>query len=125
MECGNLLIEVDDKKKKLAENLIKMKTYHNLKCKVWLHEKLTTQKGPAKKQNKTKTEVYPLLHQRKKETTQRKQGVTDNKKLIIEKDGEEIQRHTHILTVNNSVNTKKIECCLERVELYPHTPEML
>ena len=40
---GILLVQMDNKK--YVKNLIKMKTFNNLKCKSYLHEKLNTSKG--------------------------------------------------------------------------------
>ena len=43
IRSGNLLVKVDNKNKH-TENLIKMKTSHNLKCKIGSPKKLNTSK---------------------------------------------------------------------------------
>ena len=40
---GNLLVEVD--RRRQAENILKIKTFHTTKCRVYPHEKLNTSKG--------------------------------------------------------------------------------
>ena len=43
---GNLLIKVDHQKK--SESILKMKTFHMMKCRAYPHEKLNTSKGVIK-----------------------------------------------------------------------------
>ena len=46
MRNGNLLVEVDNRRQ--AENLLKMKSFHYSKCKIYAYERLNISKGVIK-----------------------------------------------------------------------------
>ena len=79
---GNLLVEVDSWRP--AENILKIKTFHMTKCKVYPYEKLNNLKGVIRSRELSLTiseEITAAL---------RKQGVTDYKRIIIRKSREDI-----------------------------------
>ena len=113
---GNLLVEVDSRRQ--AENILKIKTFHTSKCRVYLHEKLNTSKGVIRSRElalATEDEIASALG---------KQGVTNIKRISIRKGEQQIQTNTYILTFNkpHTPNEVNIGYCIERVEQYVPAP---
>ena len=115
---ANLLVEFDSHKH--AENILKMKTFHAKKSKVYPHEKLNTSKGVIGSKDlslATAREITAALGGKK--------GVTDYKIIIIKKGGEKIWTNTYSLMFNQPQIPKevKIGYCLEKVERYIWAPQ--
>ena len=70
-----------------------MKTFHNLKCKAYPHERLNTSKGVIRNRD------LSLAISEEIKTALGKQEVTDYKRITIERVGEEIQMHTFNTTI--------------------------
>ena len=82
---NNLLEEVNNQKQ--AENLIKMKTFYNIKYKVYPHNRLATSKGVVRSRE------LSLVTPKKIKTALEKQGLADYKSRRV---SEEIETHTYI-----------------------------
>ena len=113
---GNLLVEVD--RRRQAENILKIKTFHTTKCRAYPHEKLNTSKGVIRSRElalATEDEIASALG---------KQGVRNIKRISIRKGDERIQTNTYILTFNKPQTSKELQIgyCLERVEQYVPAP---
>ena len=79
---GNLLIEVD--RRRQAENILKIKTFHTTKCRAYPHEKLNTSKGVIRSRE------LALATEDKIASALGKQGVTNIKRISIRKGEERI-----------------------------------
>ena len=104
INSGNLLVEVDNKKH--ADNLIKMKTFHNLKGKSYLYKKLNTLKSFLKQRF--------LVTPEEIQTALRKQGITDYKRGDDE---------IHILIFNKSIIPEEVKigyCHIKVNNTSPH-----
>ena len=80
-------MKVDNQKH--AKNLIKMKTFHNIKCKIYPHDKLNTSNGSIRGKelsSATPEEIKAALG---------KQGVIDYQRITIRRACKEIQTCTH------------------------------
>ena len=89
---GNLLVEVDSWRQ--TENILKIKTFHPTKCRAYPHEKLNTSKGVIRIRElalATEDDIGSALG---------KQGVTNIKRISINKGEQRIQTNSYILTFN-------------------------
>ena len=86
---------------KHAKNLIEMKTFQNVKCIAYPHDRIYTAKA-----NIRSRELYSATQEEIK-TALEKQVVTDYKRITLRKGGEEKQTHTCIETFNTPVTSKK------------------
>ena len=95
-----------------------MKTFHNLKCKAYPHERLDTSKGVIRNRD------LSIATPEEMTTALGKQAFTDSKRITTRKGGEEIQTHTLILIFNKLIipNEMKIEYSFKRVEQYTLIP---
>ena len=109
---GNLRVEVDNRRQ--AEKLLKIKTFHTIKCRASLHENLNTSKGVIRSRG------FALATEDERASTLGKQGVTNIKRISVRKGKERIQTNTYILTFKRPQTPKevKIGYCLEIVEQY-------
>ena len=101
-----------------AENLLKIKSFHNSKCKIYAHERLNIFKGVIRNRElalATEEEIADTLG---------KQGVTNIRRVNIKKCGEKVETNTYIFTFNQPQIPKvvKIGYCLGRVESTSHLP---
>ena len=113
---GNLLVEVDSRRQ--VENILRMKTFHATKCRVYPHEKLNTPKSVIRSRElalSTEEGIALALG---------KQGVTNIRRIFIRKGEQRIQTNAYILTFNQPLKSKevKIGYCLDRVEQYVPAP---
>lgn len=83
MRNRNLLFEVD--RKNYAENLIRMKSFHNFKCKTYAHERLNILRGVIRNKE------LGLATPKEIQTALGKQGVSNFKRIIIRRNGEVIK----------------------------------
>ena len=93
--------------------MVKIKTFHNLKYKVFPHERLNTSKGVIRYKDLSRATSKEI------KTVLGKQGIINNKRINIWKGGKEMQTYTYIMTFNKSIIHKemKIGYFLKRVEL--------
>ena len=105
--------------KKLAKNLIKMKTFHNLKCKTYQHEKVNTSKGIIRNRELSLKEIKLALE---------KQVFTDYIKITIKSGEEKIQTHAYILIFNKPIISQGSENWIlpqRGITMYPCTLKVL
>ena len=112
----NLLIKVDSWRQ--AESILKMKTFHMMKCRAYPHEKLITSKEVFRHRE------LALVTEEETVSALGKLGVTNIRRISIRKGEEWIQTYTYIQTFNQPHTSKevKISYCLERVKQYITVP---
>ena len=87
-----MLVKLDSQRQ--AENLLKIKNYHNSKCKTYANERLNISNGVIRSRElvlATEEEMAAALG---------KQGVTNIRRVNIKKGSEKVETNTYILTFN-------------------------
>ena len=109
-------MEVDSKKH--AENLLKMEKIHNFKCHAYPHAKSNISNGIVRIKKLSLATLEEI------ETTFKKQGIKEHRRVTIRRNDETIQTHTYILTFEKPSIPKEIRIgnTIERVEQYIQTP---
>ena len=92
LKNSTLLVEID--RKTYAENLLKLKTFFNIKIKSYPHTTLNTSRGVIKS-----SEIKTNLNS---------QGVIDVRRISIRRNGKTIETNTYILTFNQPQVPKEI-----------------
>ena len=100
LQTGNLLVEVESKKH--AENLLKVEKFHYLKCHTYPHAKSHTSNGDVR------SKELSLATPEEIETTFKKQGIKEYRRVTIRQNDETIQTHTYILTFEKPSIPKEI-----------------
>ena len=97
-----------------AENILKMKSFHTTKYRIYPHKWLDKSKGAIRSRE------LALATADKMTAVLGKQGMTNISKISISKGKEKIQTNIYILTFNQPHIPKegKIGYCLERVVKY-------
>ena len=113
---GNLLVNVDSQRQ--AEIILKMKTFHTMKCRAYPHEKLNTSKGVIWSKElvlATEEEIASALG---------KQVATNIRRISIRKGEEQIPTNSYILTFNQLRTHKEVKISYypERVKQYVPVP---
>ena len=109
-------MEVESKKH--AENLLKMEKFHNFKCLAYPPTKSNMSNGIVR------SKELSLATPEEIETTFKKQGIKDYRRITIHRNDEIIQTHTYILTFEKPSIPKEIRIgySIERVEQYIQAP---
>lgn len=113
---GNLLVEVKTKKKKKhAENLLKMDKFHIIKCRAW---KIKLHKRCFKKP------LTFVSNTRRNWKAIKKNGVKEYKRISIWRNNDVIANHTYILTFEKPIIPKEIRISytIERVKQFIPAP---
>ena len=116
LRSGDLLIQCA--KEAHERNLLKLKEFGGLKCKVSLHNSLNTSKGIVRcpeLKNQTNEHILGFMGE---------QGVTEVRRIFVKRDGVLKPTHTFVLTFNSPILPKEcqmgfINC---KVEVYVPNP---
>ena len=116
LQTENLLVEVESKKH--AENQLKMEKFHNLKCCAYPHAKSNTSNGIVRSKELSLATLEEI------ETTFKKQGIKEYRRVTIRQNDQTIQTHTYILTFEKPPIAKEIRIgyTIEKVEQYIQAP---
>ena len=116
LKNGTLLVEID--RKTYAENLLKLKTFFNIKIKSYPHTTLNTSRGVIK------SSELSLCNLEEIKTNLNSQGVIDVRRISIRRNSETIETNTYILTFNHPQVPKEIKIGyqIERVNVYVPNP---
>ena len=116
LQNGNLLIEVVQEKD--ANFLLKMKIFHDIKVKSFVHERLNTSRGVIRSRELSLCSIEEI------KSELRDQGVIDARRITIKKEDRIIETNTFILNFNSPSIPKqlKIGYNIEKVEQYIPNP---
>ena len=78
-------------KQKHAENQLKMKEFHNLKCRAYSQAKSNTSNGVVRSKEQSQATLEEI------KMTFKKQGIKEYRRVTICQNDETIQTHTYIL----------------------------
>ena len=84
-----------------------MKTFDNLKIKLYPHKTLNSSKWVIRNKELSQCSREEILAELKK----KKQGITDIKRITIKNENQTIQTNTCILTFNSPSIPKEIKIC--------------
>lgn len=111
-----LLIQV--KTKKDAERLLKVKQINNIKVKAYLHQFLNSAKGVIKSPELSLCTLTEIEN----DVSLKNQGITNVKRIQINKNDKVINTNTYILTFNKPILPKEIKIGYSIAKVEPYTP---
>ena len=114
---GTILIEVE--RKSYAENLLKMKEFANIKIKSFPHLSLNSSKGVVRSSELSLCTLDEL------KSNLQNQGVTDVKRISINRNQETIQTHTYIFTFNKPQLPTELRVGYNLIKVSPYIPNPL
>ena len=114
---GNLLVEITNLRD--AQSLLKMKNFHEYKCKVFPHKTLNTSKGVVRSYE------LSLATEEEIKTELAKQGVTNHIRINIKRNDKIITTNTYILTFNSPTIPKEIKIGYLNVKVEQYIPAPL
>ena len=117
LQNGTLLVEVG--KKAYADNLLKMNLFAGLKIKSFPHFSLNTSKGVVRSSELSLCTLDEI------KTYLKNQGVSDVKRITINRNQETITTNTYIFTFNTSQVQKEIKVGYNLIKVNPYIPNPL
>ena len=117
LQNGTLLVEVG--KKAYANNLLKMNLFVGLKIKSFPHFSLNTSKGVVRRSELSLCTLDEI------KTYLKNQGVSDVKRITINRNQETITTNTYIFTFNTSQVPKEIKVGYNLIKVNPYIPNPL
>jgi len=113
---NTLIVEVA--KKKYADLLLKMTTFHNMKIKAYPHRSLNISRGVVRSSQLSSCSIEEI------KLNLKKQQVSEVKRITIRKNDQLIDTNTYILTFNTPKPPPKLKIgyMMERVETYIPNP---
>ena len=99
-----------------AENILKRKSFHTVKCRVYPHERLNTSKGVIRIRESALATAKEMI------AALRKQGVTDIRRIFFRKGEELIQTNIYILTFNQLHTPKDVNIGNYLFRVKTHVP---
>ena len=117
LRSGDLLVEYTNKKQ--IENLLRLKSFHNLKVQVSLHASLNTCKGAVRCPDLKGVSEEEILEE------MRQQGVIHVRRIKVRRDDALKDTNTFVLTFNTSVLPKQLKVAFLRVSVDPYIPNPL
>ena len=117
LRSGDLLVEYTNKKQ--IENLLRLKSFHNLKVQVSLHASLNTCKGVVRCPDLKGVSEEEILEE------MREQGVIHVRRIKVRRDDALKDTNTFVFTFNTSVLPKQLKVAFLRVSVDPYIPNPL
>ena len=117
LRSGDLLVEYTYKKQ--IENLLRLKSFHNLKVQVSLHASLNTCKGVVRCPDLKGVSEEEILEK------MREQGVIHVRRIKVRRDDALKDTNTFVVTFNTSVLPKQLKVAFLRVYVDPYRPNLL
>ena len=114
LRSGDLLVEYTNKKQ--IENLLRLKSFHNLKVQVSLHASLNTCKGVVRCPDLKGVSEEEILEE------MREQGVIHVRRIKVRRDDALKDTNTFVFTFNTSVLPKQLKVAFLRVSVDPYIP---
>lgn len=114
---GNLLIETHNEKQ--TKELLKLKTFENIKIKSYLHPTLNTCRGVVKSQELSLCTLEEI------KTNLQEQDVLDVRRIQIKKNNETINTNTYILTFDSHTPPKEVKAGYIKLNVEPYIPNPL
>ena len=114
---GSLLIEVG--KKAYADNLLKMKTFFNIKIKAYAHKTMNSSRGVVR------SSALSLCTLEELTTNLSNQGVTDVRRISIKRNDESILTNTYIMTFNKPKTPTELKIGYQVVKVDVYIPNPL
>ena len=117
LRSGDLLVEYTNKKQ--IENLLRLKSFHNLKVQVSLHASLNTCKGVVRCPDLKGVSEEEILEE------MREQGVIHVRRIKVRRDDALKDTNTFVFAFNTSVLPKQLRVAFLRVSVGPCVPDPL